>query len=252
MDRILYTAMGGAKQSIDAQAVVSNNLANTSTAGFRAQLQAMRAVPVQGDALQATRTAVVATTPGTDFSAGPVNATGRDMDVALKGDAWLAVQDAAGGEAYTRRGDLQVSANGVLTSGGLPVIGEGGPMVVPLDSRLSMGADGTVSAIGPGETPDAIVEVGRLKLATAAPGQLLRGDDGLFRPLPAEDGTATNLPRDEEARLVSGALEGSNVSAVEAMVSMLDNARRFELQMKVIDDANNNAQRANSLLSLQG
>lgn len=252
MDRILYTAMSGAKQSLDQQSVVSNNLSNASTSGFRAQLHAMRAVPVQGDGQLPTRTSVVASTPGADFSPGPVNATGRDLDVALQGDAWLAVQGADGGEAYTRRGDLQVNGNGMITSAGRPVIGEGGPLVVPLGSTLSVGADGTISAIGPGETPDTIVEVGRLKMVTPAPNGLQRSDDGLFRARPNADGEVAALPRNEAARLLSGSLEGSNVSTVEAMVSMIDTARRFEMQMKVIGDANDNAQRANNLLSLQG
>lgn len=251
MDRILYTAMSGARQSLDQQAVVSNNLANASTAGFRAQLHAMRAVPVQGDGLLDTRTSVVASTPGADFTPGPINATGRDLDIALQGEAWLAVQGGDGGEAYTRRGDLQVNGNGMITSAGRPVLGEGGPLVVPLGSALSMGADGTISAIGPGENPDTIVEVGRLKMVTPGPGGLARGEDGLFRTFPNAQGEVDALPRDEAARLISGSLEGSNVSPMESMVSMIDNARRYEMQMKVIDDANDNAQRANNLLSLQ-
>ncbi|WP_192036493.1 flagellar basal body rod protein FlgF [Halomonas sp. YLGW01] len=247
MDRILYTAMSGAKQSLDQQAVVSNNLANASTAGFRAQLQAMRAVPVQGDGVLPTRASVAATTPASDFTPGPVNATGRDLDVALHGDGWLAVQDAGGGEAYTRRGDLQVDANGVITSAGRPVVGEGGPIVVPLNARLSVGADGTISAIGAGQGPEAIAPVGRMKLVDANQAPLARGDDGLFRPAP---GGPAVLDADEAVRLSSGALEGSNVSPVESMVAMIDTARRFEMQMKTIQSADENAQRANSLLSI--
>ncbi|MFC3285170.1 flagellar basal body rod protein FlgF, partial [Litchfieldella rifensis] len=148
MDRILYTAMSGAKQSLDQQAVVSHNLSNASTAGFRAQLHAMRAVPVQGDGLLPTRTSVAATTPGSDFSPGPVSTTGRELDVAIDGNGWLAVQMPDGSEAYTRRGDLQVDGNGLLVNVGRPVIGENGPIVVPLGSQLSIGADGTISAIG--------------------------------------------------------------------------------------------------------
>lgn len=253
MDRIVYTAMAGASQSLAQQDVVSHNLANVNTSGFRAQLHAMRAVPVQGDALQPTRVSVVASTPGADMSAGPMNATGRDLDVALQGNAWLAVQDAGGAEAYTRRGDLQVDGNGVVTVAGRPVLGDEGPLVVPPGSKLSMGADGTLSAIGPGEDPAAIAEVGQLKLVT--PGEdiaLQRGEDGLFRSAPNEEGEVQPLPRDELARLISGSLEGSNVSAIETMVSMIDLARRYDMQMKVIETANNNAQQANSLLSLQG
>lgn len=251
MDRILYTAMSGARQSMDQQAVVSNNLANVSTAGFRAQLQAMRAVPVQGDGLLPTRISVMASTPGTDFSPGAVNTTGRDLDVALQGNAWLAVQASDGTEAYTRRGDLQVDANGVITSGGRPVIGEGGPIVVPLGASLSVGADGTLSAIGVGENPEALVQVGRLKLVDPGELRLQRGEDGLFRAPPDDAGNINPLPADENARLISGALEGSNVNAVESMVAMIDNARRYEMQIKVIESADENAQRADSLLSIE-
>lgn len=244
MDRILYTALSGARYSLDQQAVVSNNLANAATPGFRAQLSAMRAEPVGGDGLP-TRTLTVASTPMADFSAGPVSSTGRELDVAIQEGGWLAVQAADGSEAYTRRGDLQVDANGMLSVAGKPVIGDGGPLIVPLGSALSIGSDGTLSAIGEGEGPEAIAEVGRLKLVSAAPGELLRGEDGLFRT-PA----AAPLPADENLRVASGALEGSNVSATEAMVAMINNARRYDMQMKVLGSADENAQRANSLLSL--
>lgn len=249
MDRILYTAMSGARQSMEQQAVVSHNLSNVDTAGFRAQLHAMRAVPVQGAGVLPTRVSVAASTPGADFTAGPVNQTGRALDVAIDGEGWLAVQAQDGGEAYTRRGDLQVDGNGLLTSVGRPVMGEGGPIQVPLGAQVSIGADGTISTIGAGEDPDALVPVGRLKLVTPPQGELVRGDDGLFRPVA---GVPAALPIDENVRLASGALEGSNVSAVDAMVSMIDVARRYEMQTKVISTADENAQRANSLLSLQG
>ncbi|KAF0810583.1 flagellar basal body rod protein FlgF [Alcanivorax sp. S71-1-4] len=247
MDRILYTAMSGARQSMEQQSVISHNLANATTSGFRAQLHALRAVPVQGDGLLPTRVSVMATTPGSDFSAGPVNATGRDLDVALQADAWLAVQGGDGAEAYTRRGDLQIDGDGLLRSGGRPVIGDAGPVVIPPGAQVFMGADGTLSVLGAGEDPDAIVEAGRMKLVSASDTPLRRGDDGLFRP--ADAGV---LPADDNARLLSGALEGSNVSTVATMVEMIGSARRYEMQMKVLQSADDNAQRANSLLSLQG
>ncbi|MFW3614461.1 flagellar basal body rod protein FlgF [Billgrantia antri] len=251
MDRILYTAMSGAKQSMDQQAVVSHNLANVSTSGFRAQLHAMRAVPVQGDGVLPTRVSVAATTPGSDFSPGPITHTGRELDVAVEGSAWLAVQADDGSEAYTRRGDLQIDSDGLVTIMGRPVIGDGGPIIVPLGSSVSVGADGTLSAIGEGQGPEALVDVGRLKLVTPER-NLLRGDDGLFRMPPNAEGEVAALEADEEARLASGALEGSNVSAVEAMVAMIDVAKRYEMQMKAISTADENAQRANNLLSIQG
>jgi len=253
MDRILYTAMSGAKQSLDQQAVVSHNLSNVSTTGFRAQLQAMRAVPVQGAGELPTRVSVAASTPGSDHTPGPMTTTGRELDVALQGNAWLAVQAQDGTEAYTRRGDIQIDGDGLLMVAGRPVVGEAGPIQVPPGSQLFMGADGTISAIGEGEGSDALAEVARLKLVTPDDVQgLLRGEDGLFRQPPNAEGEVAVLPADEEARLVSGALEGSNVSAVEAMVSMIDVARRYEMQMKTISTADENAQRANGLLSLQG
>ncbi|MGP9764815.1 flagellar basal body rod protein FlgF [Halomonas sp. AOP13-D3-9] len=252
MDRMLYTAMSGAKNSMDQQSVVSNNLSNVSTTGFRAQLQAARSVPVQGEALLETRASVMTITPGSDFSQGPVEYTGRTLDVTMQDDAWMAVQADDGTETYTRRGDLQIDNDGVLLSVGRPVMGEGGPIAVPQGAQISIGADGTISAIPEGVGPEALVEVGRIKLVTPAEGDLTRGEDGLFRAPPNEEGEPGALPADENSKLVSGALEGSNVSAVDAMVSMIDIARRYDMQMKVLSTADENAQRANGILSIQG
>ena len=252
MDRIIYTAMSGAQQGLRQQAVVSDNLANATTSGFRAQLFAARAVPVQGEAATQTRVSTAATTPGSDFTAGPISTTGRPLDVAIDGEGWIAVQAEDGTEAYTRRGELQINSNGVLEIVGRPVIGEGGPLIVPLESQLSIGDDGTLSAIGPGQGPDAIADIGRIKLVNPGPLALERGDDGLFRAPPDAAGAIQPLPRDEAVMLVSGSLEGSNVSLVETMVAMINAARYFEMQMTVISTADEDAQRANSLLSLQG
>ena len=252
MDRMLYTAMSGAKHTMDQQSVVSNNLSNVSTTGFRGQLQAARSVPVQGEALLATRTSAVTTTPGSDFSQGPVEYTGRTLDVAMQDNAWMAVQASDGTETYTRRGDLQVDSDGVLLSVGRPVMGEGGPIAIPQGAQISLGADGTISAIPEGVGPEALVEVGRIKLVTPEEGDLTRGEDGLFRAPLNDEGVPGVLPADENAKLVSGALEGSNVSAVDAMVSMIDVARRYDMQMKVLSTVDENAQRANGILSIQG
>ncbi len=249
MDRMLYTAMSGAKQTLDQQAVVTHNLANATTPGFRAQLQAMRSLDVAGEGLP-TRSVVQATTPGADFSQGPVSMTGRSLDIAIDANGWLAVQAEDGSEGYTKRGDLQVDNTGMLRVAGRPVLGEGGPLVVPLGSAVSIGSDGTVSALGEGETPENVAQVGRLKLVSSAANGMLRGDDGLFRAPPNAQGNVQPLPADENVRVATGALEGSNVSATEAMVAMIANARRYELQMKGITSADENAQRANSLLSL--
>lgn len=252
MDRMLYTAMSGAKQAMDQQSIVSNNLSNVTTTGFRAQLQAARAVPVQGEAFLPTRVSVVSTTPGTDFSQGPIERTGRMLDVTMQGNAWMAVQADDGTETYTRRGDLQVDSDGLLLSVGRPVMGDGGPIALPQGAEVFIGADGTISAIPQGEGPEALVDVGRIKLVIPDGQTLSRGADGLFRAPLNEGGVPGMLPGNEEARLVTGALEGSNVSAVDAMVSMIDVARRYDMQMKMLSSADENAQRANSILSIQG
>jgi len=240
MDRMIYLSMAGAKMNMQRQEVLSHNLANVSTTGFRAELQAVRAVPVRGDGAS-TRVYALDTTVGYDDSAGPMNFTGRALDVAMRGKAMLAVQALDGTEAYTRGGSLEVSADGTLrTHNGLPVMGDGGPIQVPANSEVSIGADGTVSARG---TNGRNTNVGRLKLVTPeAP--LNRGEDGLFR---AADG---DLPADATARLQDGALEGSNVSPVETMVAMISAARQFEAQMKVLQNAEGNEKAAAQLLSV--
>ena len=227
MDRVIYLAMAGAKATLQRQDVLANNLANASTTGFRAEMTAFRAVPVLGDGAS-TRVYAIESTPGYSAEPGPVAATGRNMDVAMKGQAWLAVQGRDGTEAYTRNGSLDVNSEGLLVSrSGLPVLGDGGPITVPANGQVLIGADGTVTATVGNGRPQGI---GRLKLVTPeAP--LLRGDDGLFR------GADGDLPADASAKLQDGALEGSNVSPVESMVAMISAARQFEQQMKMLQTA---------------
>ncbi|SFB22229.1 flagellar basal-body rod protein FlgF [Collimonas sp. OK607] len=246
MDRMIYIAMSGAKQVMEQQASAANNMANVSTPGFRAQLNNFRAVPVVGQEA-ATRAFVVTSTPGADMSNGPVTETGRPMDVAVRGDGWLAVQTADGGEAYTRVGNLQVGADGqLMTMSKLPVIGDAGPMAVPPGAAVMISADGLVSAIGAGDPATNVAQVGRLKLVNPAAADLQRGDDGLFR---MRAGAATP-DTDPTVTLQTGAIEGSNVNPVSAMVDMIANARSFEMQMKAVKSADENDQRANQLLSM--
>jgi flagellar basal-body rod protein FlgF len=241
MDRLIYLAMAGAKATMQRQDVLAHNLANVSTTGFRAEMQAFRAVPVLGSGAS-TRVYALESTVGYDDRPGPLHSTGRALDVAPQGRAWLAVQALDGTEAYTRAGSLQVSAEGQLvTSAGLPVLGDGGPIAVPAGAALEIAADGTLTASTGNGKPQ---PVGRLKLVTPeAPMQ--RGADGLFRA----GGDAGDLPADPAARLQSGALEGSNVSAVETMVAMIAAARQFEQQMKVLQGAEQREQGAQKLLS---
>jgi flagellar basal-body rod protein FlgF len=238
MDRMIYLAMSGAKATMQRQDVVSHNLANASTVGFRAELAAFRAVPVVGEGAS-TRVYALESTPGYNPAPGPVQSTGRGLDVAMKGNAWLAVQGLDGTEAYTRAGSLDVNTEGLLTtSNGLTVMGDGGPITIPPNSEVTIGADGTISAKAGNQRPQV---VGRLKLVTPeAP--LTRGTDGLFR-------AAEDLPADPTARVAGGALEGSNVSAIESMVSMISAARQFEQQMKMLKSAEEKEQSASKLLS---
>lgn len=250
MDHAIYTAMGAASQTMNQQAVTASNLANASTPGFRAQLNALRAVPVEGLTLP-TRTLVVASTPGADMTPGQMDYTSRPLDVALQQDGWLAVQTADGSEGYTRNGNIQVDAAGQLTIQGHPVIGEAGPIAVPEGSELTIAADGTISALNPGDPANTIAPVGRLKLVKADGKEVMRGDDGMFRLTPAAQATrGAALQADPSIRVMSGVLEGSNVKPVEAMTDMIASARRFEMQMKVISSVNENAGKANQLLSM--
>ena len=239
MDRMIYLSMSGAKATMQRQDTLANNLANVSTPGFRAELQAFRAVPVQGSGAS-TRVYALETTTGYDASPGAITSTGRNLDVAAKGNAWLAVQALDGTEAYTRGGSLEVTSDGTLTTrSGLPVLGDGGPLQVPPNSVVSIGADGTVSAKGNDGKNSAI---GKLKLVTPE-AALTRGEDGLFR---AADG---ELSADDKARVQDGALEGSNISPVETMVAMISAARQFEAQMKMLQTAEANEKAAAQLLT---
>jgi flagellar basal-body rod protein FlgF len=249
MDRLIYTAMTGASQALEQQAVVANNLANVSTTGFRAQLAAFRSVPLGfGDGTKinndTTRTFVLSSTPGADFVPGPIEQTGNPLDVAIESAGWLSVQTADGNEAYTRAGNMHVDQNGrLVTANNLPVLGNGGPISVPQGANVTIGKDGTISALMPGDPPTAVAVIDQLKLVNPNPSTLTRGDDGLFR---TADGRPANA--DPTVSVASGALEGSNVNPVAAMVAMIDNARQFQMQTKLLTTADQNEQSANQLL----
>jgi len=245
MDRLIYTAASGAKHILEQQATTSNNLANVSTTGFRAQMDVFRAAPVQGPGLP-TRAFVVDSTAGNDFSSGPLQVTGRDLDVAVKGQGWLAVQMPDGTEAYTRNGSLQMSPNGLLTTAsGQTIAGEGGPITIPPDATVTVGGDGTISTISNVDSPAAPAVLGRLKLVNPPEGDLVRGDDGLFR---LKDGG--NAQPDPTVQVAGGALEGSNVNPVDCMVNMIALARSFDTQMSLLKNAENNAAKATQILAL--
>jgi flagellar basal-body rod protein FlgF len=244
VDRMIYLSMSGAKATMQRQDVLANNLANASTVGFRAELQAFRSVPILGDGAS-TRAFALETTPGYDPTPGVVTQTGRPLDVAAKGNSWFTVQALDGTEAYTRAGSFEINSESALvTKSGLPVMGDGGPIQLPQEATVSIGGDGTITAIG---TDGKVTTAGKLKMVTPDEGvQLQRGEDGLFR------GADGDLSADENARLSDGALEGSNVSAVDSMVSMIAAARQFEAQMKMLQTAEANEKAAAQLLSTNG
>ncbi|CAD5374745.1 flagellar component of cell-proximal portion of basal-body rod [Rubrivivax sp. A210] len=242
MDRLIYLSMSGAKATLQRQDTLANNLANASTNGFRAEMQAFRAVPVRGDGAS-TRVFALESTVGADMRAGPMASTGRSLDVAMQGNAWLAVQALDGAEAYTRAGALEVNAEGQLvTPAGLPVLGDGGPITLPANAVVEIATDGSITTTVAGARPQ---QAGKLKLVEPET-PLSRGTDGLFRA--ADGGDLQPAPA---ARLLSGTLEGSNVSAVETMIAMIAAARQFEQQIKMLQGAEQRDQGAARLLSAQ-
>lgn len=229
MDRLIYTAMTGAKHALEQQATATHNLANAGTIGFRAQIDSFRAVPIVGDGLP-TRAFVVDATVGSDFTSGPIQQTGNSLDVAVQGDGWLTLQMDDGSEAYTRNGALKISENGILqTQSGATVAGDGGPISIPPNVTLTIGSDGTVSSVDNTTAPTSVTTLGKLKLVNPPTQNLVRGDDGLFR-------TRNGAPVEADAtvRTAGGALEGSNVNLVDSMVSMINLSKQFELQMTML------------------
>ena len=245
MDRLIYTSMTGANAAAQRQAVIANNLANASTNGFRAEMAAFRSVPLNGDGAS-TRVFALAATAGHKASAGPAQTTGRNLDAMAQGQAWFGVQGLDGTEAYTRNGAFEVSQDGNLVTGnGLTVLSDSGsPIAIPAGASVTLGSDGTVTAkVGtqPANT------VGRVKMITpTAEDPLKRGTDGLFRST-----TGDPLPSDATARLQTGVLEGSNVNSIETMVEMIQVARQYDAQMRLLQSAEANDKSASQLLSLQ-
>jgi flagellar basal-body rod protein FlgF len=246
MDRMLYVAMTGARETMRAQTANNHNLANANTTGFRADLQAFQARQVAGDGFESRVYATAATT-GFDATIGASMSTGRDLDVAVQGGGFIAVQGPDGREAYTRAGDLRVDTNGQLRTGtGLAVLGEAGPVAVPPHASLVVGSDGTISIVPLGQGPETKAEVGRIKLVNPANEDIEKGQDGLFR---MKDGS--DAPPDASARLMSGMLESSNVNVADAMVNMIELSRRFEMQVRAMKSAEDNGAASARLLSMR-
>ncbi|NHA13383.1 flagellar basal body rod protein FlgF [Thioalkalivibrio sp. XN279] len=232
MDRMIYLAMTGARETMLAQAGVSHNLANASTTGFKASLQHAQTQGVEGPGLPA-RAYAMGLDRLADLTPGALQSTGHDLDVAVDGPGWIAVQAPDGLEAYTRAGDLRVDALGRLTNGaGHPVMGEGGPIALPPFEKVEIGADGTVTLQPLGQPANALAVVERIRLVNPDPAGMQRGEDGLMR---LEGGVPA--PADAAVRLRTGMLEASNVNTVAALVDMIQLSRQFELQVKMMSAA---------------
>ena len=246
MDKLLYISSSGASQDLLGTSIRANNLANAQTNGFKAQLEQARSMPVYGEGLP-SRVFAMTESPANNYEDGPLIQTGRDLDVAIQGDGWFAVQDEQGNEAYSRDGNFQLGPDGVLEDvHGNPVMGDAGPIFlpVPLDN-LNIAADCTIS-VRPQGAPAAVnEEVGRLKLVKPEYSDLQRGNDGLFRQ---KDGTIAAA--DETVSVMTGMLEGSNVNAIDEMVNMISLQRHYELQVKMMKKADTLDTRGNMLLRI--
>ncbi|MEW6164201.1 MAG: flagellar basal-body rod protein FlgF [Pseudomonadota bacterium] len=249
MDRLLYTAMTGASGVLSRQAAVTNNLANVSTHGYRAEEHRLRAAQVlthnADPAALPTRAFAVDASTHSDFSEGALMFTGGQYDMAVRGKGWIALAMPDGTEAYTRNGGFTLSENGILqTATGIPVQGDGGPITIPPDSRVAVGGDGTISVVSESGAQNTVNAVGRVKLVNPPETELVRGQDGLFRM-----GAGGVAAQDDNVRVASGYLENSNVNPVEQMVSMISLARQFEMQMRMITTAETNDRAATQVLA---
>ena len=244
MDRLIYTAMTGASATMGQEAAVAHNMANATSTGFKTELHKLRAVQVQ-NAQMTTRAFVVDASVSDDFSTGPLQHTNRPLDMAVQGKGWFAVQMPDGTEGYTRNGNFEINANGILqTRTGLPVIGSGGPVTLPPDVEVAVGADGTISTVPRTGARNSTSTVDQLKLVNPPEAELVRGGDGYFRLAGGNP-----APADPAVRVASGYLEGSNVNVVEQMVSMISLARQYEMQTKMLSTAQEMDRAASQLVA---
>lgn len=246
MDKLLYIAASGAKQDMLATSVRANNLANAQTTGFKAMLENARAMPAFGEGLP-TRVFSMTESPFNNYEGGAMIQTDRELDVAIQGPGWFSVQDQQGNEAYSRAGNFNISAEGILEdASGNPVLGDGGPITLPIPlSNINIASDGTISVRPQGAPETVLEEVGRLRLVNPRNDQIQRGNDGLFR---MKDGSLAE--EDINVSVRTGVLEGSNVNAVEEMVNMISLQRHYEMQVKLMKKADQLDMRANQLLRI--
>ncbi len=229
-----------------AQAVHANNMANLSSTGFRADFEQARAMGVYYGDGHATRAYALTENPASNFATGAMIETGNDLDIAIQGEGFIAVRAADGSEAYTRAGNLEIDSAGTLrTANGLAVLGGESPIVIPENEKIQIGSDGTVSVVGLGQGPEAMTEVGRIKLVNPDTQNLAKGDDGLFRQ---RDGL--NAEVSANVTLRSGVVEASNVNAIDEFTKIMALSRQYEMQVKMMKTADDNATSSASLLRM--
>lgn len=245
MDRMIYLAMTAASQTLQAQGIAANNLSNANTAGFKADFAAFRAMPVFADGYP-SRVYAMTERPGVNYQPGTFETTGNDLDMAINGEGFIAVQAADGSEAYTRAGNLQVTATGqLLTANGEAVLGNGGPVAVPPNESIVFGQDGTISIRPLGQEANTLAQVDRVKLVKPAPQDLIKGTDGLFRLRSGQPAEA-----DASVRVAPGTLEKSNVNSVSEMIGMIENQRNYEMAVKAMKTAQDNDSLGDRVLRL--
>jgi len=243
MDRMLYISMNAAQQTMLSQAANSNNLANVNTTGFRADFEQFRSQPVFGEGLP-SRVYSMSERAATNYQQGSIQSTGRELDISIQGDGFLAVQGKDGREGYTRAGDLQITASGQLITGtGLAVMGEGGPIAIPPAEKIEIGSDGTITIRPVGGDANALAILDRIKLVKPELTNVFKDSDGLMR---MQDGG--DAPLDATVTVASGTLEGSNVNAVSALVNLIELQRQYEMQVKMMKAADDNGAASARLL----
>lgn len=245
MDRSLYVAMNGAKQVQLHQATNTNNLANASTTGFRADFDAINSMPVFGPGYESRIYSQVERS-GIDFSSGALQQTGRELDIAVSGNGFIEIQAPDGSSAYTRAGDLHTTSAGLLETGaGHPVLGNDGPIALPPFEKLEIGADGTISILPIGQEATTLATIDRIKLVTAGFEDLVKGEDGLLRAVPG-----ASIEADASVTVTSGVLESSNVNTVAELLDMIELTRNFEVHIKMMQAIEENDSATTQLLRI--
>ncbi|WP_417534287.1 flagellar basal-body rod protein FlgF [Marinobacterium stanieri] len=246
MDKVLYVAMTGARENMRAQQAHANNLANATTTAFKSDLEQARSMRVLGDGYE-SRVYSMSERPGSNMESGTLMQTGRDLDIAVDGDGWLAVIGPDGNEVYTRNGALQINAaNQLVTGSGLPVMGTGGaPIVIPPSEKVEIATDGSISIRPLGENAVDIALIDQLKLVQPEEGALYKGQDGFMHT-----DNDVPLPPGLNVQVRSGYLESSNVNAVDDLTSMISLSRQFEMQVKMMKTAEENSSKAAEVLRM--